>query len=360
MRSRLLSIALGLALSFAATAQEASPPAPTAPALEIPPSLELVAETPRFRLRALPGARALAEGLSRTAETDRTAMEAEFGRDWDGVTEVWVVPDSKGYEAVLPEGVRAPEWARGLAFPRWNLVLLRPPADRSTFRHELSHIAVGRLSAQPVPRWFLEGLATIHAGDVWNRKGPSLVRAALSDGLFSFESLTDRFPSRPSDVDLAYAQSADFVQFLADRHGEEALREVLQQLIDGEPFEVAIIRVMGATPRVLENEWRRSMARWELAVRSLTSPGMWWGLLSVLFVLAWFRLRRRRTLQLRLMELQERAEALAAQEAMLLERARELETAGRELEAGFEEPFEEPAFDEPPPGSPAPKKPTLH
>ena len=57
---------------------------------------------------------------------------------------------------LLPSGAQVPAWARGVAYPELNLVVVQlPPGDpeiRATLRHELSHVAVGRLTGAAVPR----------------------------------------------------------------------------------------------------------------------------------------------------------------------------------------------------------------
>lgn len=338
--------------------------------------LRRVGETPRFVFYAVPSGEGAAGALVLKAEADRDAIVQVLGRDWEGRTEVRVAADERGFRELLPPEARVPRWAQGVAFPRENLVVLRVPATlenpRALLRHELSHVAVGRLAPRPVPRWFLEGLATVQAGDLWNRQGPSLVRAALSDGLFSFAQLADGFPSRESDAELAYAQSADFVQFLIDRGGDERLGGLLRQLVEGETFEDAALRTFGRSLRALENDWRRSIARWELLARFLTGTELWWGTVAVLAVIGFVRLRRRQRERLEELAREEQEEdALVAEERAL--EAEKLRVVRFEAEPRWDgaappeatEPAEAEGEDSlaEAPGRPderPPRKPTLH
>jgi hypothetical protein len=274
--------------------------------------------TPSRRLRFVPGpgAQGLAEALAKTGDEDREAVIREVGHDWDGVTEVRVVLDAPSFRAALPRNASVPEWAQGVAFPDRNLVVLRAfpgsPESHAVLRHELSHVAVGRLAAGHVPRWFLEGLATLQAGDAWSRKGPSLVRAALGGRLYRLDDLAEGFPAGAGDAELAYAQSADFVSWLVERSGEEALRGLLHDVVGGTRFEAAVTARFGLGIVELEHEWSRSLARWELVARVATQTEIWWVLLAALLALGALRVRAKRQSLLDEMAREEEARDLAA------------------------------------------------
>jgi hypothetical protein len=295
---RLPALALVLALSAAAAAEPVSSP------------------TGRLRFVPGPGAQGLAQSLARTGDDDRDAAAREVGRDWDGVTEVRVALDAPSFRAALPRGASVPEWAAGVAFPEQNLVVLRAfpgsPEGRATLRHELSHVAVGRLAAGHVPRWFLEGLATLQAGDAWSRQGPSLVRAALGGRLFRLQELSEGFPAGAGDAELAYAMSADFLSWLVERSGGEAVRGLLADVVGGTPFEAAAAARFGAGTAELEQEWSRSLARWELFARVATQTEIWWVLLAALLALGALRVRARRHALLEEMAREEESRELAA------------------------------------------------
>ena len=274
---------------------------------------EAAPSTPRFAFFPGPGADGIVARLAETAEQDRTAVSADLGQEYDGITEVHVLTTQRDFDAALPAGALAPEWASGLAFPDSNVVLLRVTPGgqdpRAMFRHELSHIAVGRLTHGRVTHWFLEGFAIIRAGDAWSKEGPSIIRAGLANDLFSFDTLVSSFPARRSDAELAYAQSADFVQYLSDQYGESALREVLRQVVAGSTFDDAVTHSLGASPRHLENAWRRTITRWVLLLDLLTNRDFLWVFIAGLALVAGWRVRRRRRARLQAQELEEQEEA---------------------------------------------------
>lgn len=341
----------------------------------------LVGRTNRAVIYATRPAERIARSLVDGVEADRDAIARDLGRDYDGVTEIRIAHDAASFAELLPEGVSLPYWAQGVAFPSLNLVVMRAgnqsvlSTTRGTLRHELSHIAVGRLAGPGVPRWFLEGLATVHSGDAWSRQGPSLVRAALSDGLYSLDSLSRGFPSLGIEAELAYAQSADFVSFLIERGGEERLGQLLRLLVEGSEFDDAIVETFGVRLRALENEWRRDIARWELVARFFTSPDVWWGGVTIMAVFAWVSLRRRKKERLEEMaqeELEEeqiladerwldsmrvRAERVAASRADFADDVEILERIDR-MERGEGNPDDFEFFDIEP--ELPTKKPTLH
>ncbi len=264
-----------------------------------------------------PGTEGVAQQLAETADQDRASVSLDLGHDYDGVTAVHVVSDREAFRAAIPsDAAQVPGWAAAVAFPEHNLVVMRldPSGQepRAILRHELSHIAVGRLVRGRIPRWFLEGLAVIRAGDAWSREGPSLIRAGMANDLLPIESLQAGFPERPTDAELAYEESAAFVKFLMDRRGEVALQDVMRQVVKGSTFDDAVLRVYGASTRQLENQWRKSVERWVLALDFATSREFLWMLLTLLMIWAGLLLRRRRAVRLAQLEREDEAEAARA------------------------------------------------
>lgn len=283
-------------------------------------ALETV-QTTRMKLVAGPSAMVLVKELALTVEADRDRVALDLGRDWDGVTEVRVGADNLEFRALLPPDKNVPRWAIGVAFPSENLIVLQASAQqpaRETLRHELSHVGIGRLARSPVPRWFLEGLASVREEAPWSREGVSLVWAARTGQLYPFSALDASFPVGRLDAELAYAQSADFVQYITESSTSDAVAGIVRAVVGGHTFDSAVSDATGHTLPQLEARWRDSLLRWDLVARVLGNPGLLWGLMSLFVVFAYFDLRRRRSLKLRLFELEEiaeTAEAFAAAES---------------------------------------------
>ena len=88
----------------------------------------------------------------------------------------------------------------------------------------------------------------------------------------------ESFPSRPEDVEIAYAQSAAFVEFLRDRHGAEAFGVLIDRVHAGEPFDTAFGVAFHSSRGVEERAFRREL--------QLRYP--WWPLLLAGGSLVWF------------------------------------------------------------------------
>src|SRR5262249_22829786 len=133
--------------------------------------------------------------------------------------------------ALAPEQMRAlvgphtplPGYANGIAFPEAGLVLLTltepetflRPDLQAVLTHELSHVALYRaVRGAALPRWFSEGVAVQQAQESSLNRIRTLWEGTLRGSLLPLDSLANAFPTRHADIDLAYAQSADFVGYM--------------------------------------------------------------------------------------------------------------------------------------------------
>lgn len=239
---------------------------------------------------------------------------------------VGIDPDQM--RALAPEGAPPPSYAVGVAYPGLSLILLTLTAPETWQRpdlhgvlvHELSHVALHvALNGEgerenDVPLWLVEGIAIYQARERSIERVQTLWEAAFRGGIIELDELDERFPNRPHSVDLAYAQSADFVAWLLRRSGPEKLGEMIGRVRRGQRFEVAVSQTWSAGIGQLELEWRENLAGRFGALPLFATGGAGWGLVAVLVIAAWRRRRRKST------EIEERwAAEDARQEA--LERA---------------------------------------
>jgi hypothetical protein len=255
------------------------------------------------------GLEPLAADLARQVQDTVRAMSAELGPRASGPVNVLMAADRDSLERAAPVSVRMPAWAAGMALPRQGVILLRvgggrPIEDiRQTFLHEYAHLGLHRAaSGARLPRWFQEGYAMLRAGQ-WNfQRSASLARGVLSGRLYSLEALTERFVGEGDDVELAYAQSIDFLGFLLARNGPNAFAETLARLGRGEPFLSALEEAYDRPLLALEEEWRADLAsrfRWFTV---LAGTSALWIAASLIFLLAYLRRRRARRLAMDAME----------------------------------------------------------
>lgn len=307
----------------------APPPAPDADPVQMPSSGPVTAaalqtselRTARFRIVHTARAKGAAEYLSRDLEAVRDDIAALLGRDWPGVTEIRLGFGREEYEALALPGGHPPAWAVALAYPGQNLVLVEAHSlvngeGPLTLRHELVHAALGQFGSV-WPHWFQEGLAQELTGErKWHLQQVStLTRAVTQDRVFYFDDLAEHFPQYPDDVEIAYAQSVAFVEFLRDRHGSLAFQRLIDRVSSGDGFEKAFGVAFFVPLSMEEDAFRKELPRrypwWPLL---LSGGTLVWIVTAALVVLAWIRRRRTvraiRAEQLRVETLHEAARSL--------------------------------------------------
>lgn len=315
----LLALVVSVAPPPAADEERAPIPSlgvPTAGALETS-----VKDTRRFKIVHTARATGAADYLAKEIEHLRDDVGALVGRDWPGVTEVRLGFGREEYEALALPGALPPSWAVALAYPDANIVLVEAHSlvqgdGQTTLRHELVHVALGQLG-RAWPRWFQEGLAQELTGERKFRVNQFAVlsRAVVQDRIFRFDDLTTRFPSYADDVEIAYAQSVAFVEFLRDRHGPAAFGALIDRVRAGDPFEkafgIAFHSPLSVEEKVFRDELPRRYPWWPLL---LSGGTVVWGLMSFLLVAAWVKRRHAvsvlRAEQLRVERLEDLARAL--------------------------------------------------
>jgi len=117
----------------------------------------------------------------------------------------------------------------------------------------------------------------------------------LQKELIPLDQLAVAFPSHQYKVNLAYAQSADFVGFLTDGEDNQYhFFKLLENLREGTTFSKAIYSAYKVPQGYLEREWRRTLqrrfGRWALL---LTGMGTLWSLASILLIIGYVKTRRK-------------------------------------------------------------------
>jgi len=342
------ALALGQVLAGDAAAAGGPPAAP------VPELVRGEVRTARFRILYTDNAAGVARALGEKIERARDDFARTLGRDWPGVTEVRVGVGRGELEALAIPGGEPPPWAAALAYPDHDIVLfdgasLNEANGLETLRHELSHVALGRLG-RDWPRWFQEGLAMHLSGERSSLSlYAALFRAVHQQRVYPFRDLARRWPDRPDDVEIAYAQSEAFVAFLIDRHGPGGLGRLIDEERAGAPFELAFARAFKTTVDLEEIAFRERLpARYAWLPFTVTSSLVWIAA-AALCVVGYVRVRRAKALHLAQMEAEELAEAAA------------LRIIQAEAEASGEPPPGEPEpSGETAPGAADPSKPTIH
>jgi hypothetical protein len=234
----------------------------------------------------------------------------ELGAPSAGELDIRVALNPEQMQTLAPPHSPLPGYADGIAFPKSGLVLLTLTSPETFFRpdmnrvltHELSHIALERaVRGAEVPRWFSEGVAVHQAGESSLTRIQTLWNATLGGKLLSLNELSKAFPSSHGQIDLAYAESADFVGFMLDGRAErEHFQALLRELALGRPFADAVQATYRVPLSYLEREWRSSLqrhyGRWPALFMGLTFV---WVFGALLLVIAYVRSRLRHRATLR-------------------------------------------------------------
>lgn len=218
-----------------------------------------------------------------------------------------VVRDAASLAAVAPAGRGAPPWAVGVAYPDLGVlsIALRRGAQIvdpvSTLRHELAHLALGAGLGDRAPHWLHEGFAYQHSGEwSWDRV-ETLAGMAWFGGIVPLDELDRSFPAEEAPANRAYAESYDFVGYLArrgryeDNHDDGdrwPFRAFLTAVGHGTDLDTAARRAFGKPLHALFDEWSSDLGkRYLFAPVGLLGLAVW-VLCALLLGLAWWRRRR--------------------------------------------------------------------
>jgi len=259
-------------------------------------------------------------GLIDGVEEHWAELADNFGVPIDDQLIIRVARNPREMKTMAPYGYPPPDYATGVAYSHWGVILLtmsapetwQPPDLEVVLVHELSHVALHRaVLGNSVPRWFNEGVA-IHQSEV--RLLPrmeSLLRAAAQRSMLRLSELDDRFPNRPHEVNVAYAQSADVVGFLRRTDNDERrFHRMIQSLREGETFDTALASAYGWTRIGLERQWRESLRTRYRILPALFAGSTIWVAAAILVVFAYRRRRRYHHTKLQQMAYREELEAL--------------------------------------------------
>ena len=267
----------------------------------VPEGLERV-RTPDLVVDRLPRDEALAARAVEIFSLDRAAVEAKLGaRLGDPPPRLVLAATDAAFDARIFEltGSRPPTWALAIAIPSKRVVVLRERGILSgenfldpTLRHEIAHLVLGAVSArskQAIPRWLDEGLARYAEGAVLTRDEELELGAAARFGtLEGFGAIERDFPPHALAAQSAYEMSLGFVLWLDRKPG--GVRALVAKLDHGASANDAIRSVAGEPAGEAQAEWALELADRSSIFESLVrSSAFWWGIVSLLAIVAFAR-----------------------------------------------------------------------
>ncbi|HXG08719.1 MAG TPA: tetratricopeptide repeat protein [Gemmataceae bacterium] len=135
----------------------------------------------------------------------------------------------------------------------------RPFNWARVLRHELVHIFNLEQTGFQVPHWLTEGLAVLNENfprpQLWNQL---LLERVPSGELMNLDNIDLGFmrPRSPLDWNMAYCQSQLYVEYLKEKHGPQAIGELLNAYRDGLDTASAIKKVCKVDKEVFEKGYR--------------------------------------------------------------------------------------------------------
>lgn len=299
MTRRLLAILAAAALSAAARPQPAS--AQTLP-------LPIAIQEGGVMVRAEAGMDGAARRIAGRA---RAALEA-IGEDLHGLAvprhvEIRLIKRAENLALAAPAGRGAPPWAIGVAYPEDGVVVAAfrrgpLPSDLdAVVTHELAHLALDAALGPRAPRWLHEGFAYLHSSDFSLDRTRTLTGMAWTGHVIPLSDLDRSFPAAEDAAARAYAESYDFVSFLARRGRYSApdddgnrwpFRQFLAETARGAPLDQSARQAFAADLGELFDEWRASLRqRYLMLPAGMLGVLIWIGA-ALLLVLAFLRKRR--------------------------------------------------------------------
>jgi hypothetical protein len=295
-------------------------------------SLPVVVGERGVLVRAEAGMERMAERVAgRAAATLAAISEDLHGLPVPPRVEIRLVKRAENLAAAAPPGRGAPPWAIGVAYPDAGVVVAAfrrgpMPSDLdSVVAHELAHLALGAALGSRAPRWLHEGFAYLHSSDFSLDRTRTLTGMAWTGNVIPLAQIDRSFPAAEDAAARAYAQSYDFVAYLARRGRSSGpdddgnrwpFRTFLAEVAHGEGLERAARTAFSADLRTLFEEWRQSLRDRYLVLPAGLLGAAIWVVAALLLVLAFLRKRRlaRATLA-RWAEEEARAEARARESA---------------------------------------------
>ena len=216
--------------------------------------------------------------------------------------EVRLARSQEDMRALSPVGYPPPRYAVGVAYSALHLVVIsirEPKTAEATdlgevLRHELAHVALfDATDGNHVPRWFNEGFAVNASGELHYKRLKTLWDATLSKTIIPLSDLDQSFPDDNQQVSIAYAESADFVQYLLRDEDRARFGSLVERVRKGTAFDRALSDAYGDSTRKLEYEWREELDKRFSFWPVLTGSSMLWSLIVGVLVVAYVRRRKK-------------------------------------------------------------------
>ncbi len=265
----------------------------------------------------------LANQVLERAGTFLSETSQFLGLPWLSNFSIVIAGSKDEFVELQPTARPAPEWAGALTYPGLGMVLIMTPGAMETggarywslLQHEMAHLLLGDAESRHgtrLPRWFQEGIATYVSGEMNLSRLIQLGWAQATGTAPDFRELEYTFPSRPSRAEAAYARSYLFIRYLSHRFGEDAVARVVAESLKRGGISSGVAAAFDVSlAGLLEgfDQYARVKATW---IPVITSTATLWGVITLLFLITWFRKKVQGMRTMMRWEIEEEEERVAA------------------------------------------------
>ena len=191
--------------------------------------------------------RSVAEQVADSYPGLRQDLEKIFRWSLDFRPTVVLIKDSQQFQHIAGTDLIV-----AFAAPQRNQVVIdfskmstTPFNLETTLKHELCHLLLHRyIGREKLPKWLDEGVSQWASDGVaeviMDYKRAILPQAISSGRYFKMRSLSESFPKDRGSLQLAYAQSKSFVDYISREFGKTSLLNLLDSLKNGLSIEAAV------------------------------------------------------------------------------------------------------------------------
>jgi len=229
-----------------------------------------VVHTEHFDVYFYDGSEDLADVASTIIETANTEFETLLGHELTTVIPVIVYASHNDFRQTNVSYSHISEGVGGFTELFKNRVVVPFTGSYEDLRHvlyhELTHVfmfdivygglvesVIRQAYTNPVPLWFVEGLAE-YVSRGWDSEAEMILRdLTLSDSIIPLQYLWGGY--------LVYKEGQSALCFIADTYGPEKIEEIVRTIARTHNLERALMDATGFTTTELSKEWERSLRR---------------------------------------------------------------------------------------------------
>jgi Peptidase MA superfamily len=226
----------------------------------------------------------------------RDDLRAQLGTNVLTDVKVRIARSPEDMAALAPAALAPPSYATAVSYTGLHTVLVSLRAPRTnqgtdlgeTLKHELVHVAIDdAFGAYQVPHWFNEGMAILASGEGSLTRRQTLLDASAMHRLIPIGDLDPQFADGAANVDLAYAESGDFLRFL--RREPARFQSLITRAQSGEVFDRALNNAYATDLRTLDFQWKTEVEKATDWMPGVLTGSFMWAIAAIILMLGYVR-----------------------------------------------------------------------